>query len=197
MKTAIYARVSTTDQTNTIQIRELREYAERRNWEVAGIYQDQMSGAKASRPGVDQLMAAARLRKFDAVLVWKLDRFGRSLVHCVGAIQELQSLGVRFIAASQGLDTDESNPASKLLMHILAAVAQFERELIHERVSAGMKAALKHGTKTGKPIGRPRRIFDREAVVRLRTEGLSIEKVASRMGLGVGTVVRVLRAREA
>jgi putative DNA-invertase from lambdoid prophage Rac len=131
-----------------------------------------MSGARASRPGIDQLMAAARFRKFDAVLVWKLDRFGRSLVNCVSAIQELQALGVRFIAASQGLDTDESNPASKLLMHILAAVAQFERELIHERVSAGMKAALKHGTKTGKPIGRPRRVFDRETVLRLREDGL-------------------------
>jgi putative DNA-invertase from lambdoid prophage Rac len=123
-------------QTNTIQVRERREYAERRNWEVAGIYQDQMSGAKASRPGIDQLMAAARLRKFDAVLVWKLDRFGRSLVHCVRAIQELQACGVRFIAASQGLDTDESYRASKLLMHILAAVAQFERELIHESAPA-------------------------------------------------------------
>lgn len=197
MKTAIYARVSTTNQTNTIQVRELREYAERRNWEVAGVYQDQMSGAKASRPGIDQLMAAARLWQFDAVLVWKLDRFGSSLVHCVSAIQELQSLGIRFIAASQGLDTDESNPASKLLMHILAAVVQFEREFMHERVSAGMKAAKQHGTKTGNAIGRPRRIFDREQVVRLRQPGLSIEKVAFQMGLGVGTVVRVLRARVA
>jgi hypothetical protein len=104
------------------------------------------------------------------------------------------SLGIRFIAASQGLDTDESNPASKLLMHILAAVAQFERELIHERVSAGMKAAMKHGTKTGNPIGRPRRIFNRDEVARLRASGLSIEKIASQMKIGVGTVTRVLHA---
>ena len=193
MRAAIYVRVSTADQTNTIQIRELKEYVERRGWSVAGVYQDQMSGAKASRPGLDQLMADARLRKFDAVLVWKLERFGRSLVHCVGAIQELQALGIRFIAASQGLDTDESNPASKLLLHILAAVAQFERELIHERVSAGMKAAKTHGTKTGNAIGRPRRIFNRDEVVRLRETGLSIEKIASRMSIGVGTVVRVLQ----
>jgi putative DNA-invertase from lambdoid prophage Rac len=86
-----------------------------------------------------------------------------------------------------------SNPASKLLLHILAAVAQFERELIHERVSAGMKAAQKHGTKTGNPIGRPRRIFNRDAVVRLRETGLSIERIAQQMRIGVGTVVRVLR----
>jgi DNA invertase Pin-like site-specific DNA recombinase len=194
MKAAIYARVSTTDQTNTIQVRELKEYVERRGWQIAGIYQDQMSGAKASRPGLDQLMADARLRKFDAVLVWKLDRFGRSLVHCVSGIQELASLGIRFLAISQGLDTDESNPASKLLMHILAAVAQFERELIRERVSAGMRAAKTHGTKTGNAIGRPRRVFDREEVVRLRSAGLSFEKISRQMRVGVGTVVRVLEA---
>jgi len=194
MKIAIYARVSTTDQTNTIQVRELQEYAARRNWELTDVYQDQMSGAKASRPGINRLMADARLRKFDAVLVWKLDRFGRSLVNCVSAIQELQALGIRFIAVSQGLDTDESNPASKLLMHILAAVAQFERELIHERVSAGMRAAQAHGTKTGNAIGRPRRIFDRDRVLKLRNDGVSIEKIANQLGIGVGTAVRVIQA---
>ena len=196
MKAAIYARVSTTDQTNAIQTRELKEYVERRGWTLADVYQDQMSGARASRPGLDRLMAEARRRRFDAVVVWKLNRFGRSLVHCVSGIQELASLGIRFIATSQGLDTDEANPASKLLMHILAAVAQFERELIHERVSAGMRAAKVHGTKTGKPIGRPRRVFDRGKVVRLRETGLSIERIASQMGIGVGTVVRVLQANE-
>jgi putative DNA-invertase from lambdoid prophage Rac len=193
MNAAIYARVSTTDQTNAIQVRELKDYIERRGWTLARVYQDQMSGAKASRPGLDQLMADARCRRFDVVVVWKLDRFGRSLVHCVSGIQDLASMGIRFIATSQGLDTDESNPASKLLMHILAAVAQFERELIHERVSAGMKAARKNGTKTGNPIGRPRRIFDRQEVVRLRGTGLSIERIAHQMRIGVGTVVRVMQ----
>lgn len=193
MKSAIYARVSTTDQTNTIQVRELKEYVQRRGWDVAGVYQDKMSGKAASRPGLNQLMADARFRKFDTVLVLKLDRFGRSLVHCVGAIQELQTLGIRFIAISQGLDTDKSNPTSQLLMHILAAVAQFERELIHERVSAGMRAAKTHGTKTGNAIGRPRRVFDRQEVLRLRAAGLSIESVACQMRIGVGTVVRVLK----
>jgi len=194
MNAAIYARVSTTDQTNAIQIRELKEYVERRGWKLTCAYQDQMSGAKATRPGLDQLMADARRRKFDIVVVWKLDRFGRSLIQCVSGIQELASLGIRFIASSQGLDTDESNPASKLLMHILAAVAQFERELIRERVSVGMKAARKHGTKTGNPIGRPRRIFNRHEVARLRGTGLSIEKIAREMNIGVGTVVRVIQA---
>ena len=193
MRVAIYARVSTSDQNNAIQTRELTEYVERRGWELATVYQDQMSGAKASRPGVDRLMADARQRRFDAVLVWKLDRFGRSLVHCVGGIQELASLGVRFIATSQGLDTDESNPASKLLLHILAAVAQFERELIRERVSAGMKNAKARGTRSGKPIGRPRRVFDHQQVRQLRQDGLVINAIARQLKLGVGTVLRVLR----
>jgi putative DNA-invertase from lambdoid prophage Rac len=196
MKTAIYARVSTTDQTNTIQMRELKRLRRALGWELAGTYQDQMSGVKPSRPGFDQLMSDARCRRFDAIVVWKLDRFGRSLVHCVSGIQELASLGIRFIATSQGLDTRRVEPGKQAPDHILAAVAQFERELIHERVSAGMKSARKHGTKTGKPIGRPRRIFDRSEVVRLRETGLSIEKVASKTGLGVGTIVRVLRAYE-
>jgi DNA invertase Pin-like site-specific DNA recombinase len=194
MKTAIYARVSTSDQNNAIQIRELTEYVGRRHWEVAGVYQDQISGAKVSRPGLDKLMADARQRRFDAVLVWKLDRFGRSLVHCVSGIQELASLGIRFIATSQGLDTDESNPASKLLVHILAAVAQFERELIRERVSAGMRSAKTRGTRSGKPIGRPRLVFNRGEVVRLRQDGVSLAKIALQMNIGVGTVARVLQA---
>jgi len=196
MRCAIYARVSTTDQGNLLQIRELKEYVESRKWELVEVYEDHMSGAKTSRPGLDRLINDARRRKFDAILVWKLDRFGRSLVHCVGAIQELANLGVRFIAVSQGLDTDETNPAAKLLMHILAAVAQFERELIRERVAAGMRTAQAHGTKTGNPIGRPRRVFDREQVLQLRGSGLSIEKVARELGIGVGTVVRVIQAGE-
>ena len=194
MRAALYARVSTADQHNAIQIRELTDYLERRGWELAGTYQDTMSGAKASRPGLDRLMADARQRRFDAVLVWKLDRFGRSLVHCVGGIQELSSLGIRFIATSQGLDTDENNPASKLLLHILAAVAQFERELIRERVSAGMRSAKSKGTRSGKAIGRPRRVFDRSEVVRLREGGLSVAKIARQMQVGLGTVARVLRS---
>jgi DNA invertase Pin-like site-specific DNA recombinase len=194
MRAAIYARVSTADQHNAVQLRELTEYVQRRGWELAGMYQDQISGAKATRPGLDKLMSDARQRRFDVVLVWKLDRFGRSLVHCVSGIQELASLGVRFISSSQGLDTDESNPASKLLLHILAAVAQFERELIRERVSAGMRNAKAKGTRTGKPIGRPRRVFNRAEVLRLHQDGLSLAKIARQLGVGVGTVLRAVRA---
>jgi putative DNA-invertase from lambdoid prophage Rac len=95
LRAAIYARVSTSDQHNEIQIRELTEYVERRGWTAAGVYQDQMSGSKAQRPGLDGLMADARLHDFDAVIVWKLDRFGRSLINCVAGIQELTAAGLR------------------------------------------------------------------------------------------------------
>jgi DNA invertase Pin-like site-specific DNA recombinase len=189
MKTAIYARVSTADQHNAIQIRELTEYVERRGWELAGTYQDTMSGAKANRPGLDNLMADARQRRFDAVLVWKLDRFGRSLLHCVSGIQDLSSVGIRFIATSQGLDTDESNPASKLLLHILAAVAQFERELIRERTLAGIRIAQANG----KQLGRPKRVFRRDELVRLREEGQSWRTIAAKLGIPVMTAVDAYR----
>jgi DNA invertase Pin-like site-specific DNA recombinase len=190
VKAAIYCRVSTTDQRNEIQIRELSEYVERRGWELAGVYQDQMSGAKARRPGLDALMADARLHKFDAVLVLKLDRFGRSLVNCVAGIQELTAAGVRFIAVSQGLDTDAANPTSRLLLHILAAVAEYERELIRERVAAGMKNAKAKGTR----IGRPRCVFDRQRAQDMREQGMSYPAIARVLGVGYGTVVRGLAA---
>jgi len=134
-------------------------------------------------------MADARQRRFDVVLVWKLDRFGRSVVHCVSGIQELASLGVRFIATSQGLDTDESNPASKLLLHILAAVAQFERELIRERTIAGIRVAQANG----KHVGRPKRVFRRDELVGLRENGQSWRAIASQLGIPVMTALDAYR----
>ena len=135
-------------------------------------------------------MSDARQRRFDVVLVWKLDRFGRSLVHCVSGIQELASLGIRFIATSQGLDTDESNPASKLLLHILAAVAQFERELIRERTLLGLRLAQANG----KHIGRPKRVFRRDEVVQLRERGESWRSIALKLGIPVMTAVDAYRS---
>jgi putative DNA-invertase from lambdoid prophage Rac len=193
MKAAIYARVSTNDQHNEIQIQERTEYAERRGWQLAGVYQDQISGAKAQRPGLDKLMADARLHKFDAVLVWKLDRFGRSVIDLVGKLRDLESFGVRFVAASQGIDTDSANPTSRLLIHVLAAVAEFERSLIRERVSAG----LKHAKSKGQRIGRPRRVFDRQKALDLRQQGMSYPQIARALGVGQGTVVRAVAKQPA
>jgi len=195
MRAAIYARVSTSDQDCGMQLRELREYALRRGWEIVGEYVDTgWSGAKASRPQLDRLMQDASKRSFDAVLVYKLDRFGRSVRNCLDGIEALRAHGVRFLAVSQNIDTDESNPTSRLMLHILAAVAEFERELIRERVSAGMRSAKVKGTRSGKPIGRPRRIFDRGEIVRLRQDGHSLAQIARQMNVGLGTVVRVLES---
>ena len=189
IRAVCYCRVSTTDQNNALQIRELTEYVQRRGWKLASVYEDRgISGIRASRPGLDQLMADARLRKFDAVLVYKLDRWGRSLVNCVAGIQELQSLGIRFVVVSQGLDTDQSSPTAALLMHILAAVAQFERELIRERVAAGIKSAQKTGTRSGKPIGRPKTLVDRGRVVELRDAGASWATIAEALGVPSTTI---------
>ena len=186
---AIYARVSTTDQNCEMQVRELREYATRRGWHVSGEYLDTgWSGAKASRPELDRLMKDAALRRFDAVLVWKLDRFGRSVRNCLDGIEALRAHGVRFLAVSQFIDTDESNPTARLLLHILASVAEFERELIRERVLAGIKSA-KH---KGKQLGRKRVVFDRSKAIEMHKAGSSIRGIAAVLGVGVGTIHRAV-----
>jgi DNA invertase Pin-like site-specific DNA recombinase len=188
-----------------MQLGELREYVSRRGWQVAGEYVDTgWSGAKVSRPEFDRLMRDAAQRKLDAILCWKLDRFGRSLLHGKTALQQLQGHGVRFIATSQNIDTDESNPAARFLLHILMAAAEFELELIRERSMAGLKryrgqyAAGKVGkevhSRSGKdlPVGRPRRVFARQKVFELRTTGLSYRQIARQLKIGEGTVRRLL-----
>jgi putative DNA-invertase from lambdoid prophage Rac len=206
MRAAIYARVSTTDQNCELQLVELREYIRRRGWDAAGEYVDTgWSGSKASRPEFDRLMRAAAKREFDIVLCWKLDRFGRSLLNCKTALEQLQRHGVRFIATSQNIDTDESNPAARFLLHILMAAAEFERELIRERSAAGLrryrtdydsgKVGKETRSRSGKnlPVGRPRKVFDRQKVTELRGQGLSPRAIASQLSVGEGTVRRILR----
>jgi DNA invertase Pin-like site-specific DNA recombinase len=186
MRAVIYARVSTADQSCEMQLRELRDYAERRGLEIIAEYVDTgWSGAKTSRPQLDRLMRDARLRRFDAVLVWKLDRWGRSVAHCVRSIQELVSLGIRFLAVTQNIDTDESNPTSQFILHIFAAVAELEREMIRERVVSGIRTAKANG----KSLGRPRRVFRRDEALELREAGMSWRKIAQRMGVPMSTVI--------
>jgi len=207
MKAAIYTRVSTTDQNAELQIRELNDYAGKQGWDVVETYADVMSGAKASRPGLDRLMAEAIARKFDCVLVWKLDRFGRSLVDCLNNIKTLEDHGVRFIAVTQGLDTDQRNPASRFLLHVLGAAAEFERSLIQERTQAG-RQRYQQDYKSGRvgktvhsrsgrnlPPHRPKKVFDHEKVFELRRSGLSLREIAKKLGLGLGTVTRTLQER--
>ena len=190
MDCAIYARVSTTDQNCEMQLRELREYCQRRGWKIDREYVDTgWSGAKASRPQFDLLMADARMRRFDSILVWKLDRWGRSVSNCLATIQELRQLGVRWMAVTQNLDTDENNPTARLILHILASVAEFEREMIRERIKAGMNAAKHRGTR----CGRPRLQLDRARILKLRQSGASVRAIAKQLELSIGTVHKVVR----
>jgi DNA invertase Pin-like site-specific DNA recombinase len=169
-----------------MQLRELREYISRRGWKSAGEYVDTgFSGSKASRPALDRLMADAAQHKFDCIAVYKIDRFGRSVLHLNQQLAALTSYGVRFIATSQSLDTDEKNPTSRLLLQILASVAEFEREMIRERTLSGIKAAQA----AGKVVGRPKRVFRRDEVVRLRDEGLSWRAIGKQVGIPAMTAL--------
>ena len=185
-RAAIYARVSTSDQTCEMQLRELREYCARRGWQIAREFVDTgWSGAKASRPELDRLMEDARQRRFDAVVVWKLDRWGRSLIQSVQGVQELASMGIRFLAVTQNIDTGDDNPMARFLLNIFASFAEFEREMIRERVACGLKTARAKG----KRLGRPKRVFRRDEALRLRSEGQSWRAIAKELGLPTSTIV--------
>lgn len=139
-------------------------------------------------------MEDARRGQFDVVLVWRFDRFARSIEQLVIALGEFRALGIDFVSCQEALDT--STPMGKAMFTIIGAMAELERNVIRERVIAGLEYARQHGTKSGKAVGRPKRIFDRAEVVRLRESGLSIEKIARQMGIGVGTVARVVQVPE-
>src|SRR5687767_9374340 len=156
MRAALYARVSTTAGQNPgVQLRELREYCDRRRWEIAAEFTDVgVSGATERRPQLDQLLAACRRRRFDAVVVYRYDRFARSLRQLVNALGEFDALGVQFVSLHEGVDT--STPNGRLVFGSFATIAEFERELIRERVRSGLAAARARG----KRLGRPRRTLD-------------------------------------
>lgn len=152
MKVGIYCRVSKEDQHPENQIIELTEYAENRGFDVFHTYVDKISGAKDSRPALNELMIDARNKCFDAVLVWKLDRLGRSLQHLMQIVQEWYNLGIQFICKTQEIDT--TTASGKLIFHIFGAIAEFERELITERIHLGIKRARKKGKHLGRPKGK-------------------------------------------
>jgi DNA invertase Pin-like site-specific DNA recombinase len=187
MRVAIYARVSTANngQDPTMQTRELREYAERRGWAVVGEYVDiGISGTKEKRPELDRLMAEAHRRRFDAVAVWKFDRFARSVSHLLRALENFQALGIHFVSLSESMDT--STPAGKMVFTVLGAVAELERSLIVERVKAG----LRNARAKGKRIGRPKVPVDASRVKALRDAGRSWSQICSETGLTKGTAQR-------
>ena len=185
---AIYVRVSTQEQKHDMQLTELRGYCERMGW-AAIEYAEKQSSVKR-RPVLEQLLADARLRKFDVVLVWKIDRFARSMKQFTSNILALDQAGVRFIAPNQGIDTDRQNPMGKFLMHIMAAFAELEREMIVERVNAGLAEARRQGRVGGKR----KRVFRRDEAFRLRQAGMSFRKIAKELGVPLATVADAIKA---
>jgi len=175
MRVAVYARVSTVEQSAENQLAELRRYVCARNWQPKEYCDTGFSGAKDSRPALDQLVKDAKRRKFDVLVVWKMDRLGRSLKHLITLLDELQSLGIAFVSLGEGIDA--TTPAGKLQMHILAAISEFERGRIAERVKLGMVRARAQG----KHLGRPRKaVTDGEIAA---VTGLPLRKAAAQLGV--------------
>jgi len=183
---AIYARVSTLEQNCEVQLQDLRRFAGQR----FAIYREYIdvgvSGAQRNRPELGMLMKDARKRLFDVVLVWKFDRFARSLKHLIESLDDFSSLGIDFVSYTEGVDT--TTPSGQLLFHIVGAVAQFERDLIAERVRAG----LAHARAMGKHIGRPRAKVDVERITTLRNQKMSLRGIATSLGIPVSRVRRAL-----
>ena len=192
-RVAIYARVSTTSQTVDNQIQELRAVASRLNYEIVAVFADQgISGSKGrdQRPALDDLLKRATRREFDLIMVWSIDRLGRSIQHLVSFLNEIQALGIDLFSHQQALDT--TTPSGRMIYSVFSALAEFEREMIRERIIAGQKRAKSQGIK----IGRPTKMNDavRASVRMLRDKGVPIRQISKRLEIGVGTVYSVLRA---
>jgi DNA invertase Pin-like site-specific DNA recombinase len=186
MRAALYARVSTSaGQDADMQIRELRDYTARRGWTVAGEFVDVASGQREQRPDLDRLFDDCRRRRIDAVIVYRYDRFARSLRQLVNALAEFDALGILFVSLHEGVDT--STPNGRMIFGIFATLAEFERSLIVERVRSGLAAARARG----QTLGRPRQACDVDRIVSLRAQGLSWRAIAATLG------VKVTTAREA
>lgn len=181
---------STFDQNPEVQEQPLRDLISQRGWTLHRVYSDRASGAKEKRPGLDALMADARRGAFDAVVVFRFDRFARSAKQLVLALEEFRGLGIDFVSHQEALDT--STPMGTAMFMIIAAMAELERSVIRERVTAGLAYARQSGTRSGRAIGRPKAVFQRDRVSELRASGLSWRQIARRVGAGVGTVRRAL-----
>ena len=176
MRVAAYARVSTLDQEPENQLHELRRYVRARSWPAAIEYVDKgVSGARDRRPALDRLVRDARRRRFDVLVVWRLDRLGRNLRHLVTLLDDLQAIGVSFVSLGEGIDC--TTPAGRLQLHVLAALAEFEKARIAERVRAGLARARANGQRLGqKPLDIPPADLD-------RTAHLSIRRAAAELGI--------------
>src|SRR2546425_664912 len=188
-RAGLYARVSTVDQTPQNQLAVLRSFAGARGWRTAEFVDHGVSGAKERRPALDALLAAVRCRKIDMVACTKLDRLARSTHHLVTLAKELEALGVDLVVLDQAIDT--TTPSGRLLFHVLAAIAEFERDLIRDRVLAGIRRAKAQG----RHLGRPRKYrVDLSRVHELRSQGLSLRAIARSLGVHPSAVSRTVAA---
>jgi DNA invertase Pin-like site-specific DNA recombinase len=181
-KAAIYARVSTLDQEPENQLQELRRYISARGWTAVEYVDRGVSGSKDRRPALDTLLTDAKRRRFDVVVCWRLDRLGRSLKHLIALLDDLQTLGIAFVSLAEGIDA--TTPAGKLQMHILGAIAEFERGRIVERVKAGLDRARAAGTLLGR---RPHAIADGQLA---SVDGLSVREAAKALGVSYSIIQR-------
>jgi DNA invertase Pin-like site-specific DNA recombinase len=187
LRAAIYARVSTSDQTCDNQLLELHRYVSARGWTAREYVDHGVSGAKDRRPALDSIVADAKRRRFDVLVVWRLDRLGRNLKHLVTLLEEMQALGIAFVSLAEGIDA--TTPAGKLQMHILAAIAEFERARIAERVRAGLARVRAKGQRLGR---RPHRITEDDLH---RVSALSTRKAAAALGVPPSVLHRARRGR--
>jgi DNA invertase Pin-like site-specific DNA recombinase len=191
-RAALYLRVSTLDQHPETQMYDLRGLAAQRGFEIVHEYSDRISGAKVKRPGLDQLLADARHGKFDIVMVWAFDRIARSTRHFLEVLDELNHINVEFVSFRENVDT--GGPLGRAIVVIIGAIAELERNLIIERVRAGMRRARLEG----RQIGRTPLNFDRAAILRDRGCGMSLTEIATAHRISRATVSRVIKeAREA
>jgi DNA invertase Pin-like site-specific DNA recombinase len=187
MRAAVYARVSTNNgQSPAMQLREISQYCARRGWKLAAEYVDRgISGAKEKRPELDRLMADAHRRKFDAVVVWKFDRFARSVSHLLRALENFQALGIEFVSLSESVDT--TTPAGKMVFTVLGAVAELERSLIGERVRAGLRNAKAKGIRLGRRPIKVLSVAEIRSLRRDRRARMSYNALAKKYGTTVWT----------
>ena|ERR1700722_1521408 len=190
MRVALYGRVSTAEQNASMQIEELRAYCQRRQWDIVEEFIDSgISGSKESRPALSRLLADAKRRRFDTVLVYRYDRFARSLRQLVNALAEFDALGIHFVSLHEGVDT--STPNGRLVFGIFASIAEFERELIRDRVRSGLAAARARG----KRIGRPNSDVDVARIAQLHASGASWREIERTVGVSARTARRSLAVR--
>ncbi len=192
--TAIYARVSTKDkQTTDSQLHEVKQFCEARGWTDSEIFSDKVTGGKASRPSLDRMVKKMREGKISRVVCFKLDRLGRSLTHLCLLVDEMSRLEIPLICCSQGIDTSGNNPAAKLQLDVLKAVCEFEKNIIIDRVNAGLKAARARGVRLGRPATLQKRSAE---VLALKDKGMGVRGIARELKMPPASVYKIIKTAE-